>query len=111
MHMGALAVIGHSGPPNLVHVLINNGSHDSVGGQPTVGYDIDIPAIALACGYRQAVCVTTANEAQEQVTRLREAAGPVLLEIKVNKGARSDLGRPKSTPLQNRDALMRRLGL
>jgi phosphonopyruvate decarboxylase len=111
MHMGALAVIGNAGPPNLLHVVINNGSHDSVGGQPTVGYDIDIPAIAIACGYRQALSVSKPDEVKEHVTRLRGQAGPVLLEIKVNKGARGDLGRPKSTPRENRGALMRRLGL
>jgi phosphonopyruvate decarboxylase len=111
MHMGALAVIGNAGPPNLLHVLINNGSHDSVGGQPTVGYDIDIPGIAIACGYRQALTATTANEVKEQIARLRRDEGPVLLEVKVNKGARDDLGRPKSSPLENRDVLMRRFGL
>jgi phosphonopyruvate decarboxylase len=92
-------------------VLINNGSHDSVGGQPTVGYDIDIPGIAIACGYRQALTATTANEVKEQIARLRRDEGPVLLEVKVNKGARDDLGRPKSSPLENRDVLMRRFGL
>jgi phosphonopyruvate decarboxylase len=111
MHMGALGVIGNAGLANLLHVVINNGAHDSVGGQPTVGYDIDIPAIAIACGYREAASVSKPHELKEQIVRLREQTGPVLLEVKVNKGARADLGRPKSTPLENRDALMTRLGL
>ena len=111
MHMGAMAVIGSANAPNLLHVVINNGSHDSVGGQPTVAHELDLPAIALACGYRSAVSVSEADEVEAQLVRLRRREGPALLEIKVRKGARADLGRPTSTPLENRDALMKRLGL
>src|SRR5690606_26007045 len=111
MHMGALAVIGKLGGPNLFHVVLNNGAHDSVGGQPTVGQDIDIPAIAIACGYREAASVSEPSALEAAFDRLRACQGPVLLEVKVNKGARKDLGRPKSAPIENRDALMRRLGL
>jgi len=111
MHMGALGVIGNAASPNLLHIVINNGAHDSVGGQPTVGFNIDIPAIATACGYREAVSVSEPDALEAEVTRLRGEAGPVLLEVKVNKGARADLGRPKSTPIENRDALMKRIGL
>jgi phosphonopyruvate decarboxylase len=111
MHMGALGVIANAGPANLLHIVINNGAHDSVGGQPTVGYDIDIPAIAKACGYREAVSVSDPQRLEAEIERLRSQEGPVLLEVKVNKGARGNLGRPKSTPIENRDGLMRRLGL
>lgn len=111
MHMGALGVIAQAAPKNLLHVVINNGSHDSVGGQPTVGHDIDIPAIAIACGYRAAVSVQTPQQLEEKLIELRRQQGPTLLEVKVNKGARADLGRPKATPLENRQALMRQLGL
>jgi phosphonopyruvate decarboxylase len=111
MHMGALGVIGNAASQNLLHIVINNGAHDSVGGQPTVGFNIDIPAIATACGYREAVSVSEPDALEAEVTRLRGEAGPVLLEVKVNKGARADLGRPKSTPIENRDALMKRIGL
>jgi len=111
MHMGALGVIGNAASPNLLHVVINNGAHDSVGGQPTVGFDIDIPAIATACGYREAVSVSEPDALEAEITRLRGEAGPVLLEVKVNKGARADLGRPMSTPIENRDALMKHIGL
>lgn len=111
MHMGALAVIGQADLPNLLHVVINNGSHESVGGQPTVGYEIGIPAIARACGYRAAVSVSRLDDVKEAVIGLRRQHGPVLLEVKVRKGARSDLGRPASAPIENRNALMRRLGI
>ena len=111
MHMGALGVIGNAATPNLLHIVINNGAHDSVGGQPTVGYDIDIPGIATACGYREALSVSEPGALEAELVRLRDKAGPALLEVKVNKGARADLGRPKSTPIENRDALMKRIGL
>src|SRR5690606_5962782 len=111
MHMGALAIIGNSAVPNLLHIVINNGSHESVGGQPTVGYDIDIPAIARACGYRQARSVSGLEDLKSEVALLRRDEGPTLLEVKVRKGSRKDLGRPTSTPIENRDALMKRLGL
>lgn len=111
MHMGALGVIAQARLTNFLHVVINNGAHDSVGGQPTVGYDIDLPGIAVACGYRNAVSVSEPHEIEEQLKQLRGRDGPALLEIKVNKGARKDLGRPKSTPLANREALMSQLGL
>jgi phosphonopyruvate decarboxylase len=111
MHMGALAVIGQARVPNLVHVLLNNGAHDSVGGQPTVALAIDLGGIALACGYRHVASVTDEESLQKALSELLGADGPSLLEIKVNKGARSDLGRPASTPVENRDALMATLML
>jgi phosphonopyruvate decarboxylase len=111
MHMGALGVIGNSGPSNLLHVVINNGAHDSVGGQPTVGYDIDIPAIAAANGYRETASATDPEGLEKQIRRLLVCEGPSLLEVRVNKGARPDLGRPATTPVENRDSLMGKLGL
>lgn len=111
MHMGALAITGQSGLSNLVHVVINNGAHDSVGGQPTAGFEVDLVGVARACGYKQALSVSAPGEVGSALDRLSGSEGPVLLEIRVNKGARDDLGRPKSSPVENRDALMKRLGL
>ena len=109
MHMGAMAIIGQSGLGNLLHVVVNNGAHDSVGGQPTAGFAIDMVAIAKACGYSQVMSVSAAADVKDAFARLSAGKGPSLLEIRVNKGARGDLGRPKSTPVENRDALMERL--
>lgn len=106
MHLGALAVIGQSPLRNLVHVVINNGAHDSVGGQPTVGFEVDLTAIARACGYRECVSVTAPDEVTREIQRLQGVEGPTLLEIRVNKGGRADLGRPKTSPTENRIALM-----
>lgn len=106
MHMGALAINARTAPENYKHIILNNGAHDSVGGQPTVAFEVDLPAIARACGYRSAARARTADEILEALDRLTRTAGPALLEIQVNKGARSELGRPTNTPAENRDALM-----
>lgn len=106
MHMGSLAITGSLGPDNFVHVLFNNGAHDSVGGQPTAGLLINAPAIALAAGYRAAVSVSTIEELQKELPRIKTARGPVMLEIKVKKGNRKDLGRPTTTPKENKEGFM-----
>ena len=97
MHMGSLAVVG-AGSGNLLgrfkHILLNNGAHDSVGGQPTVALQMDITALAKACGYRWAATCRSRFELGELLGQLNRAEGPALLEIRVQKGARSDLGRP-----------------
>ena len=106
MQMGGLAIIGSQKPANFRHIVFNNGAHDSVGGQPTVGFEIDIPAIARACGYREAWSAATTPEISSALERLRLVDGPALLEIKVNKGARENLGRPTMTPAENKRELM-----
>lgn len=107
MHLGGLAVIGGRQIQNLRHVVINNGAHDSVGGQPTDGYNIDIPAIAKACGYNKVLVSESHDDLESKLTDLRENKGPALLEVRVNKGARSDLGRPTTTPTENKENFMR----
>ena len=107
MHMGALAVIGTRRPPNFKHLIINNGAHDSVGGQRTAGFDIDIPAIAQACGYLMASRAETRDELRAQLETFRESRGPALLEVRVNKGSRPDLGRPATSPKENKENFMR----
>ena len=109
MHMGSLAVIGTRGPRNLKHVVINNGAHDSVGGQPTAARRLDLSAVALACGYVAAETVEGVAGLGEAVARLRAADGPAMLEVKVASRARTDAGRPTSTPIENKDAFMAEL--
>jgi phosphonopyruvate decarboxylase len=107
MHMGALATIGVRKPRNLRHIVLNNGAHDSVGGQPTIALQIDLPAIARAAGYRQVYTVMAIEELRRVLGEKRE--GPVFIEVKVRKGARKDLGRPRSSPIENKNALMAQL--
>lgn len=111
MHLGALPIVGDLGPPNLTHIVLNNGVHESVGGQPTVGFDIDMPAMAIASGYLSAVTVDDSEQLDGALAQLAERSGPDFIEVRVRRGARSDLGRPTSTPRENRDALMTALGL
>lgn len=106
MHMGSLAIIGSLHPDNYVHVIFNNGVHDSVGGQPTVAFNIDLCKIAQACGYEAALSVSDSDSLCEALKRITYMHGPILLEVKVRKGARKDLGRPTTTPLQNKDTFM-----
>lgn len=98
MHMGGLSTIGQLRPRNYKHVVLNNGAHDSVGGQPTVAFAIDICAIARACGYPRAICATTEAELDAGLAELDATEGPVMLEVRVKKGARKDLGRPTMSP-------------
>ena len=105
MHMGSMAIVASKKPANYIHVVFNNGAHDSVGGQPTVGLKIDLPTVAKAVGYSATFSVSTK---QELLSILKSPFnnGPVLLEIKVKKGNRKDLGRPTTTPIENKEALM-----
>lgn len=105
MHMGSMAIIADKRPSNFTHVVFNNGAHDSVGGQPTVGLKIDLCAVALAVGYKAAYSLASLDELKTLIPKLGE--GPILMEIRVKKGNRKDLGRPTTTPIQNRDAFMK----
>lgn len=106
MHLGGLPVIGNQKPKNLKHILFNNGAHDSVGGQDTVGLNISMPLIAEASGYVKVYSCSTKEELKRYSQIINECEGPVLLEIKVRKGSRKDLGRPNKTPIENKEAFM-----
>ena len=106
MHMGSMAIVANKAPKNYVHVVFNNGAHDSVGGQPTVGLKIDLPAVAKAVGYKATYSVDSKVELESVLAKVNGFKSPALLEIKVKKGNRKDLGRPTTTPIQNKEALM-----
>lgn len=106
MHMGGMAIIAEKAPKNFVHVVFNNGAHDSVGGQPTVGLDIDLCAVAKAVGYRAAFSADNREDLLAILGKIKELDGPVLMQVCVKKGNRKDLGRPTTTPIENKVALM-----
>ena len=106
MHLGGLTTIGTQKPKNMVHIVLNNGAHDSVGGQPTVGRKINLCAVAQACGYDKVVPIKTLEELQSRLKDLCTNSGSVFIEVLVSKGARPDLGRPKSSPIENKKAFM-----
>jgi phosphonopyruvate decarboxylase len=111
MHMGSLAIVGQSRQENLIHVVLNNGAHDSVGGQPTCAFEIDLAGVALACGYQEVLVATEPEKIDTAFADLVGNKGPSFLEIRIKKGVRADLGRPKSSPVESRDALMHGLGV
>jgi phosphonopyruvate decarboxylase len=106
MHLGGLSTIGTLAPKNFKHVVVNNGAHDSVGGQPTVGFEVDLCAVAMACGYRRAVCVSEPDSLKAALAQLRDEPGPAMVEVRVCKGGRADLGRPTMTPQDLKRAIM-----
>lgn len=106
MHMGSMAIVANKAPKNYVHVVFNNGAHDSVGGQPTVGLKIDLPAVAKAVGYKAEYSVDNKEALNAILKNVNSFEGPTLIEVKVKKGNRKDLGRPTTTPIQNKEALM-----
>lgn len=106
MHMGAMAVIGANKPGNLVHVVINNGAHETVGGMPTVAGSIDLVQIALACGYEKAVCVDTYEALDQALLTAKAGRVLTLIEVKCGIGARDDLGRPTTTARENKEGFM-----
>lgn len=106
MHLGSLSNIGNLAPDNFIHILFNNGAHESVGGQPTLGFDVDAIAIAKACGYKSAFSISTEKEIEEILADLSHVSCPALIELKVGINSREDLGRPKTTPVQNKKSFM-----
>lgn len=109
MHMGGMAIIGTQSPENFLHIVINNGSHESVGGQPTIAFKIDIPAIAKANNYKYAVKVSTKGELKKALNEIKENQYPALIEVMVKTGSRDDLGRPTIKPVNNKIDFMKNL--
>ena len=106
MHMGSMALVGANAPDNLVHIVINNGAHETVGGMPTVAGGIDIVAIASACGYPNAVSVDNFTDLDRELQAAKLRKGLSLIEVKCSIGARADLGRPTTTALENKQNFM-----
>lgn len=106
MHMGSLATVGELQLANFKHLVFHNFAHDSVGGQPTPTEYVDVISIAKACGYKHVATASSKEDLLQEMKKLKMADGPALLEIKVNKGSRKDLGRPTTTPEQNKQTFM-----
>lgn len=110
MHLGGLATIAAASPRNLVHIVLNNGTHDSVGGQPTAAPTIDLPAVARAVGYaRVRGPVETADTVTEAVRALQMQEGPCFLDVRVARGAKGSVGRPTEVPQRAKEGFARHL--
>lgn len=106
MHMGAMAIIGANKPKNLIHIVINNSAHETVGGMPTVAEKISICEIAKGCGYKYIACVDNLKDLDKELEVIKEKNELCLLEVKSSIGAREDLGRPTTSPTDNKNNFM-----
>ena len=109
MHLGAMGVIGANAPQNFVHVIINNGAHETVGGMPTVMPSLNLSQLAKACGYQRVLRADSEEALQMALQAAKEENSLVLIEVCCANGARADLGRPTTTPVENKNAFMRHL--
>ena len=106
MHMGSMAVLASQNPGNIVHIVINNGAHETVGGQPTAMANVDVVAVAKGCGYPNAVSVDSFEALDAALAEARAKNELSLIEVKCAIGARDDLGRPTTTAQENKQAFM-----
>lgn len=107
MHMGAMAVIGSVKPDNLVHIVLNNGAHETVGGMPTVAGDINFCEIAKACGYEKVLKVTDATQLDGALREAKNSEILTFVEVLCSIASRADLGRPTTTAIENKIAFMK----
>ena len=103
MQMGSLATVGYYHAKNLYHIVYDNMSYDSTGGQPTTSSKVDFEKIALACNYKSAVTVKSEEKLKDEIHRLKRIAGPHMMIVRVKQGSRKDLGRPTKTPVENKE--------
>ncbi len=106
MHMGAMAVIGSCAPSNLVHIVINNCAHETVGGMPTVAGSVDLVGAARACGYKNAVTVMDEALLDKELSLAKNRDELSFIEVRCALGSRADLGRPTTSALENKVAFM-----
>lgn len=111
MHMGGVSTIGDLKIKNYLHIVLNNFSHDSVGGQPTSAKTTSLSNIAKACGYKN---IIGPLKSKTQIIKklnyiLKKKTGPSFVEILVKKGFRKNLGRPKEKPIENKNNFFKNL--
>ena len=109
MHMGAMAVIGSVSPANFKHIVINNCAHETVGGMPTVAGGMDIEKIAQGCGYKYIFTADDEASLKNALEQAKRKKGLCLIEVKCEVGSRGDLGRPTTTPIENKESLIKQL--
>ena len=110
MHMGSIGVIGSNIPANYKYILNDNNAHESVGGQPTCSKFLDIPSIIRACGFKEVIVAESNEEIKKGIERMRIKESIAMI-IHTKQGSRENLGRPSTTPQDNKIALMNKLGV
>jgi len=111
MHLGALPVVGSVAPKHFIHAVMNNQCHESVGGQETVICDVDLKLMIKGAGYKSYNLVTSKKHLKDVWLSLMSKDGPHFIEIKINSSSRQNLGRPKDTPIENRNKFMQKFKL
>jgi phosphonopyruvate decarboxylase len=109
MHMGSMTTIGTSKQKNLLHIVLNNGAHDSVGGQKTTAFDVNLSDIAKNSGYENVFSVSNEEDLVKTLITIRSLKGPNFLEVRLKKGWRAEIGRPSTTPEENKASFMHHL--
>lgn len=109
MHMGSMAIVGNISPRNLIHIVLNNASHDSVGGMPTAASSISLTGVAKACGYPLQFRVKTEKELKEVLKNVKNSDQLCFIEVCVSLGSRSNLGRPTLSLQQNKKDFCKKL--
>lgn len=109
MHMGSLALIGSKKPENFYHIMFNNSAHESVGGLPTIMSNIHIKGLIKSCGYKEVFNASNSEELKDILPNFIHFNGPVFLNIDVDISSRLDLGRPTTTPIENKIDFMKKL--
>ena len=107
MRMGSLATNGCYQPENMLHILLDNQTHDSTGGQSTVAHNVNFVDIAAACGYEQSSYIHSLDELENRIQEWKETKGLTFLYVKIAKGSRPNLGRPKILPSEVKTRLRR----
>ena len=108
MHLGSLTTTGVLGLPNFLHVVLNNGAHESVGGQPSAGFKANLTAIAENAGYKTVgSSVETERALRDAVSTLLPAENPAFIDVRIRKGIRSDLPLLKIAHLDLKESFMK----
>ena len=109
MHLGAATVIGNFAPKNMIHIVLNNEAHETVGGMPTVASKAKLTDVARACGYEYVKCVDTEEALDSVLREASEKKALCFIEVKCNIASRKDLGRPDATLKESKEQFMRYL--
>lgn len=106
MHLGGLGIAAKNAKDNFKYIVINNGAHESVGGQPTIGFDLNLNSILTGLGFSKVFEVSTIEEIKHVFDEFDKQSKTVLI-VNVKQGSRDDLGRPTTTPQQNKEVFMK----
>ncbi|MED4885638.1 phosphonopyruvate decarboxylase [Lysinibacillus sp. FSL R7-0073] len=107
MRMGSLSTNGYYQPENMLHILLDNHVHDSTGGQNTVSHNIDLVNIAAACGYEKSCYIHSLHELEKCIQEWKMTKGLTFIYLKISKGSKPNLGRPKVTPSEVKTRLQK----